>query len=389
MLNTVPVVSEGRRPRAMVKIMGSDGNTPQPVTGWIEWTCDNNAHYSADSFMVVFAAQSLPQNMNLAWMLQQSYLNVEILAGFPTNPDQYDASELQSLIIGRTDTVNFDPVQNTIELTGRDYTSAFIDAKTTETWKNKSVTDVVTAIAARHSMTASVSSISTIVGEFSDIDHVRLTDERSEWDLLVWLAHETQCDVWVSGMTLNFQKQIDPTKQDYYLIKWVPADGVTTFTPQANVLDLKLEHNMTIAKGVQVQVRSWHGTFKNSFIATYPGKVKHVKVGKATPVSNTQNYVYNIPGLDAQGVLRKAQAIYNEIVKNEMNLTATLPGDNILNNRVMVQLDGTGTAFDQTYYPSSVHRSMSFNAGYSMTVRARNLSPSLLQAGEYSSPVTI
>ena len=387
MLNTVPAVSAGRQPRGMVKIMGSDGGLPKVVPGWISWECDNNAHYSADTFRVTFAAQGLPIDMGMAWMLAQSFLNVEILAGFPADPTNFNANELTSLIIGRADEVHYDPLQNTVEITGRDYTSAFIDAKTMETWKNKTVTDVVNALATRHGMKANVATIKTQIGTYADIDHVRLADQRTEWDLLIWLAHEAQCDLWVNGTTLYFQPQIDPTKQDYYLLQWVARDGINTFVPQGNMIDLKLSHNMTIGKGIQVLVKSWHGTFKNSFSASYPGQPKTVKVGKATPVSNTQNYVYSIPGLDVKGCLQKAEALYNEIAKQEMQLDATLPGDNILNNRVIVKLVGTGTAFDQVYYPSSVHRSMSMDEGYRMTVRARNLSPSILQAGEYSSPV--
>ncbi|MFD2271423.1 hypothetical protein ACFS07_10485 [Undibacterium arcticum] len=36
---------------------------------------------------------------------------------------------------------------------------------------------------------------------------------------------------------------------------------------------------------------------------------------------------------------------------------------------------GTGTAFDQTYYPESIVREMDLTGGYTMTIKAKNHSP--------------
>jgi len=38
-------------------------------------------------------------------------------------------------------------------------------------------------------------------------------------------------------------------------------------------------------------------------------------------------------------------------------------------------LTGTGTAFDQLYFPESISREMSLQSGYLMTVHAKNSSP--------------
>ncbi|MGC7986037.1 type IV secretion protein Rhs, partial [Salmonella enterica] len=83
-------------------------------------------------------------------------------------------------------------------------------------------------------------------------------------------------------------------------------------------------------------------------------------------------YTYTIPGLTQEQALQRAQTIYAELIAHEMKLTATLPGDNILGIDTMVQVMGTGTAWDQTYYPDSVTRRMSFDEGYSMNLHAKN-----------------
>jgi len=49
-----------------------------------------------------------------------------------------------------------------------------------------------------------------------------------------------------------------------------------------------------------------------------------------------------------------------------------LPGDNSLTTRGMVQLVGTGTDWDQFYYPDTVTRRISFEEGYRMELRAKN-----------------
>jgi phage protein D len=386
MLNTVPAVSAGRQPRSIVKIMGSDGNPAKAVTGWIRWDCDNNAHYSADTFRVTFAVQGLPKDMDVNWMLAQNFINVEILAGFPADPINFNATELSSLIIGRADEVEFDPVQNTIEITGRDYTSVFLDSKTLiQHWKNSTVYDVVKKMASIHGLAVNLylptvtAAPLTKIGAYTDIDWTSLSIEETEWDFLIRMAHLVQYDIWVSGTSLNFQPQIDAAQQDYYLLKWVAPDRINSFVPTANVIDMKLRHDMTIAKGIQVQVSSWHPGMGKAVFSKFPATTKQLNGAlNGLGAANPQYYKYTISGLDQKAADQRAVAIYNEIAKQEMKIFATLPGDNILNNRTMVRLIGTGAAFDQLYYPSSVHRTMSIDDGYRMSLEARTYP--LLQA---------
>ena len=56
-------------------------------------------------------------------------------------------------------------------------------------------------------------------------------------------------------------------------------------------------------------------------------------------------------------------------------LNVSLPGDNRLTTRAMVQLVGTGSGWDQMYYPDAVTRHVSFEEGYRMDLRAKNHSP--------------
>jgi phage protein D len=359
-----------RAPRSLVKVNGT------PLLGCVDWQFDNNSNYQADTFKVVYAAGALPAAQNAAWLTAQVDLSVEILAGFPANPNAPTAEEMKSWIIGRVDDVLFDPLQNVITLSGRDYTSQLIDTKTTEAFTNKRVFEVIQILAARHGMTANVAtSANEQVGSYYEVDHARLTDEHTEWDLLTWLAHQAQCSVWVSGTTLNFQPVPDPSGETY-VIQWTPPSS-TNASPQANLIDLKFARNLTLAKDVIVIVRSWNSKQKKAFSVT--AKAKHTKNkvlrNNSIAYGEPQTYAYTIPGLTVEQAQIRANSLLQGISAHEVRMDASLPGDNILTAQTLVSVQGTGTAFDQVYYPDSVIRSMSIRDGYRMQLSAKNHSP--------------
>lgn len=368
-LNTVPAAPAGRRPRGMVKING------QAVVGWLEWEIDNNSHYQADTFRVSFACGGLPADQRAPWMTKQADLSVELLAGFPADPNNYTASDLTSYLIGRVDEMTYDPARNTIDLSGRDFTSQFLDVKTTEKFTNQTASQIATTLAKRHGMACNTVKTTVLAGTYYQIDHARLNDERTEWDLLTWLANESQYDVWVSGTTLNFMPKLDPAG-DKYQIQWV-APKEQGGVPQCDVERIRFARNLTISKDVKVIVKSWNAKQKKAFSVEVKATHSKNKVTRNSKVKygEAQTYTYTIPGLTHQQALVKAQALLADISKHEMRMEATLPGDDILSTRTLVEVIGTGTAFDQVYYPDSVIRSMSLHDGYKMELRAKNHSP--------------
>lgn len=373
-LNTIPAVSAGRQPRGIVKVNG------KALPGWKEWQFDNNSNYQADTFHVIYAAGGLPKDRNAAWLTSQGDLTVEILAGFPQDPAAPVDSELKSFIIGRVDDMLFDPVRNTIELGGRDFTSQFIDAKTTEVFTNQSVQAIVKALAARHQMTANIGagivSPATFEGSvFKTETTARLTDVHTEWDLLTFLAHETKCSVFVTGQVLNFLPAADPSKDDTYVLQWTPATD--TNPPLANFTEIRFSRNLTITKDVKVILTSWDRANSVEYKVTASAtKTKNaVTRNTSLPYGQPQVYSYRIPGLTKQQALIKAQALLAEISKHEMRFDAHMPADNLLTAQTLVTVQGTGTKFDQVYFPDSVIRSMSMDEGYSMRIAAKNHSP--------------
>jgi phage protein D len=353
----------------MVKVGG------QLMPGWIDWEIDNNTFYQADTFRVRFAMSLMPAGYGAAWWATQGTMMVEVFAGFPADPANFTVSDLDSLLYGQVDDITFDPVAGIVEVAGRDLTAGLIDTKTTEKWPNQTSAQIATTLAQRHGLTPVVTATTQKTGKYYEIDHIRMTDQRSEWDLLTWLAHQEQFVVYVKGQTLHFEPQ-PTTSQTPYVLQWAPPTADSA-APSFNGTAITFARNLTLAKDVIVKVRSWNAKNKKGFTKT--AQATHNKntvlAGAAQPTGEAQTYSYVVPGLTPDEALRWAQAKLVEITAHEVRVTATLPADNLLGVTDIIKVLGTGTAFDQTYYPDSITRSMSIEGGYMMTVNAKNHSP--------------
>lgn len=358
-----PAFANVRQPRGMVRINGV------PVAGWLDFEVESNAFREADTFRVTFALSAMAKPYDAAWFTSQTTITLELLAGFPANPASYGASELASLIIGNVDQVSFDPAQRTLELSGRDLTALLIDAKTAEKWQNQTASQVATTLATRHGLTPVVTATTGTVGAFYQIDHVSTTSAQTEWDFLVWIAQQTQFVVYVKGNELHFEPAPDPTKAQAYDIAWTEADSTHSF--QSNTKQLSFSRTLTVGKTISVTVRSWNSKQGKGFSASYPKSKVHggAPGSKGQPL---QQYSYTIPNLTQDQAVKRAQSIYNDLIKHEMRMSASLPADNLLSITNVLKVLGTGTAFDQTYYPESITRTMAFHAGYEMRIQARN-----------------
>lgn len=369
MRNVLPVVPSVRHPRGAIKI--NDVVMP----GWIEWETDNNSYYQADTFRAKFALSGLPEANRAAWWASQSAVSAEIFAGFPDDPERFTVSDLDSLIFGQVDDITLDPIGAFVEISGRDLTAQLIDTKTTEKWPNQTASQIAIALAKRHGLTPVVTATKTRSGKYYEIDHVRLTNQRSEWDLLTWLAHQEQYVVYLKGKELHFEPA--PTaSNDPYVLQWTPPTDENA-SPQFNGTGIVFGRNLTLAKDVIVKVHSWNAKNKKGFTKTITATHNKSTVlkGAAQPVGEAQVYTFTVPGLTPEQALQYGQSKLREITAHEVRMTAHMPADNILGVTDIIQVVGTGTTFDQTYFPDSILRRMSAEEGYRMTVKAKNHSP--------------
>lgn len=369
MLNSVPLQSTARQPRGVVKINGD------VAAGVVEIEVDNNSFYEADTFRVTLALSAQPPARNLAWWALQSDISVECLIGLPANPDAYTASDLPSLILGKVDDLGIDPVRGEITLVGRDLTSVLVDSKTTEKFVNQTASQIATTFAKRHGLTPVVTATTTKAGKYYELDHARLTSQMSEWDLLTYLAQDEGFIVYVKGMELHFEPAPTSTVNPYVLQYEAPtADRAA---PLLNATSLQFSRNLTLAKDVIVKVHSWNLKQKTGFTVTVTAthNTKTVLSGLPQPTGNAQTYSYIMPNLTREQALIRAQALARQITQHEVHLTAKLPGDEKLDITTPLQVQGTGTAFDQVYYPDNIVRRFSAWEGYRMEISAKNHNP--------------
>jgi phage protein D len=321
---------------------------------------------------VEFAANQLPTANDANWFSSQKEIFCEILAGFPQDPTNPQPSEMLSLIYGRIDNIDYNPRDALIAVTGRDLTGAFIDNKLFEEYQNKTASQIAIMLATNRGLdTANVTATSTLVGTYYTRDQVKMTADRSEWDLLCWLAREEGFVCFVEAQSLYFEPDPRGTS-DPYIIQWTPRNG----SPLANVVGITFQRTLTVAKGITVTVRSPSLTKKTAVTVSYPTAPKSITAGKSSPFGTTQPYYYTLPaGKTPQECEAYAQQKYADIISHEMKLTMSLPADNTMSISLPIQVQGTGTYFDQLYYPRLITREMGIDSGYLMTVEAQNNAP--------------
>ncbi|MDE2369365.1 MAG: hypothetical protein KGN16_10355 [Burkholderiales bacterium] len=364
--NVLPDGGQARRPRAIVKVNGT------AVPGWVDWEVNNNSHYQADTFRVSFARSQLPAQFGHDWWASQTAINVEILAGFPPDPNSFTENQLTSWIYGNVDEIDDDPVSGLLTVSGRDLTSLLIDTKTTEDFREQTASGIATTLANRHGLdTSYIATTRSKVGTFYKQDHVHMVHEHSEWDLLCYLAAHEEFQVYVDRLSLRFEPRSDPSSVTQYLLKW-DSQRSDRASPAFNGMQLNFVRNLTVARGIVVIVRSWHYGRKGAVTSTYPKSATGIKPGMSATAGGQQVYTFTRPNLTQQEADDFATAKHRELTRHEMKLRASMPADDVLRADSVVQVLGVGSQFDQSYFPDSVTRRMSLSEGYVMTLTAKN-----------------
>ena len=316
----------------------------------------NNSHFTSDTFRVECALTGMPAGFGAPYWSDSQGDQVQISIGTGTGA-------AVPFILGQVDNAEIDLIKKRLILTGRDLSALLIDAKTTEKFQNQTSSQIAATLAARHGLMANIAATKTKVGTYYAVDQVNLTREESEWDLLIFLAQHEGYDLWVSGNTLNFQPSLNLDMVSPYVMIYssVPA-------PYASFTDLKMSRSQTLARDIIVIVRSWNQNQETAFTVTY----KRTQANKGQRAGGqAQTYSFTVPNLTKQGALNYATQKAEQISRMERVINADMAGDDTLTIRTPIQLVGTGTSFDQKYYPDTITRSISFEQ-FRMKVRAKN-----------------
>ena len=304
--------------------------------------------------------------MNAAWWSTATKVMVQVQIGYLSG----GAVNWTTILSGVADAYDLDFDSRGICITGRDLSAQLIDTKTAETYSNQTSSEIATILANSVGLTPVVTATKTPVGRYYQIDRARLSlgqfhSDMTQWDLLIYLAQQEGFDLFVSGTSLYFQPPA--TASSAYNISWQSG---TDAIPISNVIGLRGHHSLTLAKGVSVTVKSWHSGLKRPIIAKTADPTY-----KNDGADGTQDFVFYVPNLTPQQAIDLANQRYADITRHLRTIEFDAPGDLVLTPRLVVVLNGTGTAFDTTYYPDMIDLTLSLEGGFCMHVSAKNIPP--------------
>jgi phage protein D len=340
-----------RAPR--LRVMSNSQEMPGAVSAEVTL----NSYYHANTFQLQFAASA-----GVVWDVDPPLL-VEV--DFSID----EGNSWVPLITGEVDHQEFCLEKGTLDISSRDLSSRLIAKRIQTMYQNQTSSEIATQFAQENGLTPQVTSTSTLVGRYYQQDHTNSTlgqfsRPTTEWDLLVFLAQREGFDVFVQGTALYFQP-ITPPNADPYVIRWVPPSPV----PRLNVVSLKLQRSLTLAKDIEVNVQSFNSNQSRSFVRKAHGSIPGYKGGQ------TQKYVYVRPNLTEDQAQQLANSLLTELSKHERVVDVEMPGELMLTPRNLVQIQGTGTSFDQVYYIQTITRSISFDEGFRQSLKLKNTSP--------------
>lgn len=344
-----------RTPRLRVLVNGTI------LAGAISAEVVSTNYYGADQFRVRAVLNDNPANGAAFWAATDQ-IEMDVQIGFD--------SEFTSLVQGSVDSISMDPVDGTVELEGRDFTASLIEARTHETFTNQTASEIATVLADRHGLLGDVQVTTTPVGRYWQIEHDRITLDQfsratTEWDLLIGLAAREGFDVWVSGHTLHFRARNAVVSAQAVLRAARTMDG------PVNIAALHLRRALTLARDIEVVVKSWNSRAGQSFTET----ARATRSRRGGKVGAVQRYNFIVPDLLPDAALQLAQRKLAELSRHERVIGVEMPGELFMDPRMVCSLEGSGTAFDQDYWIDEITRSIDQRDGFRQFVTARNISP--------------
>lgn len=340
-----------------------------PIDNAQSFTVTSGNNYQADQFSVQFALHP-DSDFSANWWSSQPRVRLTLQAGF-ANPAGIVAN-WTTLLVGDCDTIDIEMGTNMVRARGRDLSALFIDSKVKQTYQNQTSSQIATTLANAAGLTPNIEPTTTLVGTYYRTDHTmtalnQFNEIKTEWDMLVYLAGQEGFDLWVEGTTLNFQPS--PKTQNIINIPYRQGD-----IPQFGGSSLTLHRAMTLARDVEVHVRSWDSRHKNGFTVRLRGSIQ-TNAGAVVKLGPPQIYVFVKPDLTRAQAERFAEEKLNKISGYQRTIDIKMPGDLTTNIRDKVMLTGTETKFDRRYHIDSLTRQISLKSGFIQTLILKNYSP--------------
>jgi phage protein D len=345
------LISNSRAPQVRIIANG------QVLTGAIQADVLSNNYYAADRFSVAAALGADPSAGAAFWA---SASDIQIDVQFSLD----GGASFTSLVQGAVDNININVALGLVHFDGRDLAAALIEARTQETFANRTASEIASLLAQRHNLAPRVSPTTTPVGRYYQGEHNSTTLNQfsratTEWDLLAFLAQQEGFDLFVQGQALYFQ----PAAR---------SANVALALSARDVRELRLSRSLTLARNIEVVVKSWNSRQNAAFSQQVS---VHGAGSDERAATSPQRYVFVRPNLTPDDALKLAQHKIAELARHERTVSISMPGELALTPRSLLAIRGTSTEFDQTYHIDVIERRFRQNSGLIQHVLAHNSSP--------------
>lgn len=336
-----------RTPRAFVVVNGT-AITPMSVDVSMSKT------HKSDTFHCEIPFGALPAGMKEDFWSTANDISVQVQI-------QTDATSGPVQIFdGKVDQVQHMFDTRVLKMQGRDKTAALIDNTSTEKFTNQQPDQIVQTICGRHGITANTDSVGKKAGRIFQFDYAKINQRISEWTVIQKLADLFGMTAYMTAGQVYWKKY--PEQLPVVNVSYVPP------TPElyanGNFMRLRTARNLILGRPVHVKVASWNHKEAKLY------QNEQVAPGSGDPLI----YNYQAPGLTNDQVERLAQKRLSENTSHELSFELEMPGDPTVTPRFMMQLSGTGTAYDATHQIKTVEHQISHERGYTMMISAKSKS---------------
>ena len=344
-------LSNWRAPRLRILANGA------LLTGVMDAEVISNNHYAADRFAASVALGADVWASASFWSSEP-----DILGDVQFSLD--GGASFTSLVQGTVDSVVIDPMTGTIHLDGRDLTAPLIETRTQETFANRTASEIASLLAQRHNLTPCVSPTSTPVGRYYQDEH---DGSRSTSSAVPPRNGTFSCSWRVRKALMSSSRG----RRSISSLRTQQTDPPVVLCP-SDLTDLRLERSLTLARDIEVIVKSWSSRQNSAFVQKARATSRR---GAGRSGGPPQRYVFVRPNLTPDEALKLAQRKLAELTRHERVIELSMAGELMLTPRSMIMLDGTGSDFDQTYYVDVIERRLHTSGGFTQHIRAKNTSP--------------
>lgn len=336
-----------RTPRAFVVVNGT-AMIPMSVDVSMSKT------HKSDTFHCEIPFGALPPGMDEAFWSTANNISVQV----QIETDAYSGPV--QIFDGKVDQVQHEFDTRVLKVQGRDKTAALIDTTSTEKFTNQQPDQIVQTICGRHGITANTDSVSSKAGKIFQLDYAKLTQRESEWNVIQRLADRFGMTAYMTGGQVYWKKY--PEQLPVVNVTYVPPTPASY--ANGNFMRLRTARNLILGRPVHVKVQSWNHKEKKLY------QTEKVENGSGDPLI----YNYQEPSMTGDQVDKLATKRLSENTSHELSFELEMPGDPTVTPRFMMQLSGTGTAYDATHQIKTVEHQISQQRGYTMTISAKSKS---------------